>query len=99
MPVHVQHCEDKGMNRDQKIRLPDTPAEAPSAPTRSAAVEVVSDTASPLARLDALAVSTLSSGALTRYHAYKEVLRAREQDEAAIVSTLTLFVWDLSEGR
>ncbi|HTU57287.1 MAG TPA: hypothetical protein VMF89_02620 [Polyangiales bacterium] len=44
-------------------------------------------------------MSTLPSKALARYHAYKEVLLAREQDEAAIISTLTLFVWDLSESR
>jgi hypothetical protein len=51
---------------------------------------------SSLAHVDALAVSALSTKALARYQAYKEVLVAREQDEAAIRSTLTLFVWDLS---
>jgi hypothetical protein len=58
-----------------------------------------SNAASPLARFDALAVSTLSSKTRARYHAYKEVLLAREQNEAAIISTLTLFIWDLSVSR
>jgi hypothetical protein len=51
-----------------------------------------------LARIDAIAAATLSSRSLARYHAYKQVLLAREQDRAAIVSTLTLFVADLSEA-
>ena len=89
------------MNREERTRPDNTPAEAASA-THSTDVDAggaASDAASPIGRIDALAVSTLSSKALARYHAYKEVLFAREQDEAAIISTLTLFVWDLSESR
>ncbi|WP_161827395.1 hypothetical protein [Steroidobacter agaridevorans] len=72
-----------------------------SSPTHGAApdTEDAASTPSPLAHIDALAVATLSSEALARYQAYKEVLLAREQDEAAILSTLTLFVRDLSESR
>ena len=51
-----------------------------------------------LARIDAIAAATLSSNLLTRYQAYKKVLLAREQDHAAIASTLTLFVSDLCEA-
>jgi hypothetical protein len=61
--------------------------------------DLPSDTPSPLAHVDAVAISALSKNALARYRAYKEVLLAREQDQAAIVSTLTLFVWDLSESQ
>jgi hypothetical protein len=53
----------------------------------------------PFADIDAIAAASLSSPSLVRYHAYKEVLLAREQDHAAIISTLTLFVSDLSESR
>lgn len=51
-----------------------------------------------LARIDAIAAAALSSKSLARYQAYKQVLLAREQDHAAIISTLTLFVSDLSEA-
>jgi hypothetical protein len=51
-----------------------------------------------LARIDAIAAAALSSRLLTRYQAYKQVLLAREQDHAAIITTLTLFVSDLSEA-
>ena len=51
-----------------------------------------------LARIDAIAAAALSSESLVRYQAYKQVLLAREQDHAAIVSTLTLFVSDLTEA-
>lgn len=89
------------MNGEGRTRPDDTPAQATSAPTHSTEVDVggaASGASSPLARIDAMAVSALSSKALARYHAYKEVLLAREQDEAAIISTLTLFLWDLSES-
>jgi hypothetical protein len=52
-----------------------------------------------LARIDAIAAGALTSKSLARYHAYKKVLLAREQDHAAIISTLTLFVSDLSEAH
>jgi hypothetical protein len=51
-----------------------------------------------LDRIDALAAARLSSKSLARYEAYKQVVLAREQDHAAVVSTLTLFVSDLSEA-
>jgi hypothetical protein len=51
-----------------------------------------------IARLDAVAAATLSSKLLVRYEAYKKVLLARDQDHAAIVTTLTLFVADLAEA-
>ena len=52
-----------------------------------------------LARIDAIAAAALSSKSRVRYEAYKQVLLAREQDAAAIVSTLTLFVSDLIDSR
>lgn len=53
----------------------------------------------PLARIDAIAAAALSSNSLARYHAYKEVLLAREKNPESIASTLTLFILDLSEAR
>jgi hypothetical protein len=52
-----------------------------------------------LVRLDAIAAATLSSKLLIRYEAYKQVLLARDQDPAAIVATLRLFISDLSEAN
>ena len=52
-----------------------------------------------LARIDAIATATLTSRSLARYQAYKQVLLARDQDYAAIVATLALFVADLSEAN
>ena len=52
-----------------------------------------------LARIDAIASATLSSKTLVRYAAYKQVLLARDQDHAAVVATLTLFVADLAEAN
>lgn len=82
-------------------RIDDSPDPAASAPNQDDAVDVrnSSNSSSPLAHIDATAVSALSNKALARYQAYKKVLLAREQDEATIVSTLTLYVWDLSESR
>lgn len=57
------------------------------------------DAGASLARIDALAAATLSSRLLVRYKAYKQVLLARDRDFAAIVTTLTLFVTDLSEAN
>ena len=51
-----------------------------------------------LARIDAIAAATLPSKSLARYEAYKKVLLARDEDPAATVATLTLFVADLSEA-
>ena len=91
------------MNREEIAHRsddsPDQPASAPVHDTGLEARDSASDSPSPLALVDAVAASTLSSKALARYQAYKEVLLAREQDEAAIISTLTLFIWDLSESR
>ena len=52
-----------------------------------------------LVRMDAIAAATLSSKLLLRYEAYKQVLLARDQDHAAIVATLKLFISDLSEAN
>jgi hypothetical protein len=53
----------------------------------------------PLARMDAIATAALSGNSLARYHAYKEVLLARETNPESIASTLTLFVLDLAEAH
>lgn len=88
-------------HKETTHRLDDSPDPAASAPPHDDAVDVrdSGNSSSPLAHIDATAVSALSNKALARYEAYKKVLLAREQDEAAIISTLTLFVWDLSESR
>lgn len=56
------------------------------------------DPGAALARIDAIAAAALSIKLQARYQAYKKVLLAREQDHAAIITTLTLFVSDLSEA-
>lgn len=56
------------------------------------------DPVASLARIDAIAAAALSSKSLARYEAYRQVLLAREQDPTAIISTLTLFVSDLTEA-
>ena len=55
--------------------------------------------AAAFARIDALAVSSLSSESLGRYYAYKHALLDLEQDDESVVSTLSIYVWDLFEGR
>jgi hypothetical protein len=55
--------------------------------------------ASAFARIDALAVSSLSSTSLARYYAYKHALLDLEQDDQSVISTLSIYVWDLFEGR
>jgi hypothetical protein len=55
--------------------------------------------ASAFARIDALAVSSLSSASLGRYYAYKHALLDLEQDDESVISTLSIYVWDLFEGR
>ena len=55
--------------------------------------------ASAFARIDALAVSSLSSASLARYYAYKQALLDLEQDDEAVISTLSIYVWDLFQGR
>lgn len=52
----------------------------------------------PLARIDAIAAAALWGNSLARYHAYKDVLLARETNPESIASTLTLFVLDLTEA-
>lgn len=54
---------------------------------------------SAFARIDALAVSSLSSESLGRYYAYKQTLLDLEQDDESVISTLSIYVWDLFEGR
>jgi hypothetical protein len=68
-------------------------------PRTRACTDVDAEGPSSLAHIDALAVSKLSTRALARYQAYRKVLIAREQDEAAVRSTLSLFVWDLSDNH
>lgn len=89
------------MNRDETIDLDNSHAQPSPAIQRTDidAAGTVSGASSRLAQLDELAVSTLSSSALARYRNYKEALLGRDEDEAAIASTLTLFVWDLTERR
>jgi hypothetical protein len=76
------------MRREEMIGREDPPAQT--------GADVEARSPSTLAQIDALAESALSTNALARYQAYREALIAREQDEAAVLSTLTLFVSDLS---
>jgi hypothetical protein len=55
--------------------------------------------ASAFARIDALAVCSLSSESLGRYYAYKQALLDLEHDDESVISTLSIYVWDLFEGR
>jgi len=89
------------MNSEERLEPDALSARAASAPIYGTDPDVggTAKAPSPLAHIDALAVSALSTKALARYHAYKEALLVGEQDEATILSSLTLFVWDLSEGR
>lgn len=48
---------------------------------------------------DALAVSSLSRESLARYYAYKQALLDLEQDDESVISTLSIYVWDLFEAR
>ena len=59
----------------------------------------VPNPASAFARIDALAASSLSSESLGRYYAYKHALLDLEQHDESIISTLSIYVWDLFEGR
>jgi hypothetical protein len=54
---------------------------------------------STFARIDALAVVSLSSESLGRYYSYKQALLDLEQDDQSVISTLSIYVWDLFEGR
>ncbi len=60
---------------------------------------MVSNPSSAFARIDALAVSSLSSGSLARYYAYKQALLDLEHDDESVISTLSVYVWDLFEDR
>jgi hypothetical protein len=60
---------------------------------------LVPNSRSAFARIDALAVSSLSTESLARYYAYKQALLDLEQDDESVVSTLSIYVWDLFEGR
>lgn len=59
----------------------------------------VPNPSSAFARIDALAVSSLSSESLARYYAYKQTLLDLEQNDASVIATLSIYVWDLFEGR
>jgi hypothetical protein len=60
---------------------------------------LVPNPASAFARIDALAVSSLSSESLGRYYAYKHALLDLEHDDESVISTLSIYVWNLFEGR
>jgi hypothetical protein len=60
---------------------------------------IVPNPSSAYARIDALAVSSLSSDSLARYYAYKQALLDLERDDDSVISTLSAYVWDLFEGR
>ena len=60
---------------------------------------IVPNPSSAYARIDALAVSSLSSESLARYYAYKQGLLDLDQDDESVISTLSIYVWDLFEGR
>lgn len=90
------------MNRDEMTYRPDDSTERAASDSAYDALDgrdSASDSPSSLALVDAAARATLSNRALARYQAYKQVLLAREHDEAAIVTTLNLFVGDLCERR
>ena len=36
---------------------------------------------------------------LGRYYSYKQALLDLEQDDESVISTLSIYVWDLFEGR
>jgi hypothetical protein len=57
------------------------------------------DSFSSFARIDALAAASLSIESLARYHAYKHALLELEHDDQSVISTLSIFVWDLFEDR
>lgn len=61
--------------------------------------DIVPHPSSAYARIDALAVSSLSSESLARYYAYKQALLDLQQDDESVISTLSVYVWDLFEGR
>ena len=66
---------------------------------RESSKAIVPKPPSAYARIDALAVSSLSSESLARYYAYKQALLDLEQDDESVISTLSIYVWDLFEGR
>lgn len=84
--ISVRRTVVKGMG---KQRQSDEKAEQGIVPNPSLA----------FARIDALAVSSLSSESLARYYGYKQALLDLEQDDESIISTLPIYVWDLFEGR
>ena len=60
---------------------------------------IVPNPSSAYARIDALAVSSLPGESLARYYAYKQALLDLEQNDDSVISTLSIYVWDLFEGR
>jgi thiazole synthase ThiGH ThiG subunit len=67
--------------------------------SKEAGQDMLPNPSSAFARIDALAVSSLSNESLARYYAYKHTLLDLEQDHDAVISTLSIYVWDLFEGR
>jgi hypothetical protein len=60
---------------------------------------IVPNPSSPFARIDAMAVSSLTTESLARYYGYKQALLDLEQDDESVISTLSIYIWDLFEGR
>ena len=60
---------------------------------------IVPNAPSAYTRIDALAVASLSSESLARYYAYKQALLDLEQNDESVISSLSIYVWDLFEGR
>lgn len=81
--------------RGQERKEPDVRAPV----SRDACPGVVRGSSSTLARIDVLAISSLSSEEIARYRAYKQALLEREQDDQAVACTLSIFVWDLLGRR
>lgn len=81
--------------RGQERKEPDVRAPV----SRNACPGVVRGSSSTFARIDVLAISSLSSESLVRYRAYKQALLEREQDDQAVACTLSIFVWDLLGRR
>lgn len=67
--------------------------------SKAAELGMLPNSPSAFARIDALAVSSLSNESLARYYAYKQTLLDLEQDHESVIATLSIYVWDLFEGR
>jgi hypothetical protein len=59
----------------------------------------VQNPSSPFARIVAMAVSSLTNESLARYYGYKQALLDLDQDDESVISSLSIYIWDLFEGR